>query len=54
MQDLTIIRANGNIVRSLAGEDHISGLVFYSSTLPVRRGSGRVHRDGAHSCHFVG
>lgn len=35
MQDLTIIRTNGNIVRSLAGEDHISGLVFYSSTLPV-------------------
>lgn len=35
MQNLTINRTNGNIVRSLAGEDHISGLVFYSSTLPV-------------------
>jgi len=35
MQNLTITRTNGNIVRSLAGEDHISGLVFYSATLPV-------------------
>lgn len=35
MQNLTITRANGNIVRSLAGEDHISGLVFYSATLPT-------------------
>lgn len=34
MQNLTITRTNGNIVRSLAGEDHISGLVFYSATLP--------------------
>lgn len=35
MQNLTITRTNGNIVRSLAGEDHISGLVFYSATLPI-------------------
>lgn len=35
MQNLTITRTNGNLVRSLAGEDHISGLVFYSTTLPV-------------------
>ncbi len=35
MQKLTITRTNGNIVRSLPGEDHISGLVFYSDTLPV-------------------
>lgn len=35
MQKLTITRTNGNIVRSLAGEDHISGLVFYSATLPT-------------------
>lgn len=35
MQNLTITRTNGNLVRSLAGEDHISGLVFYSATLPV-------------------
>lgn len=35
MQNLTITRTNGNIVRSLPGEDHISGLVFYSATLPV-------------------
>lgn len=34
MQNLNITRTNGNIVRSLAGEDHISGLVFYSTTLP--------------------
>lgn len=35
MQKLTITRTNGNIVRSLSGEDHISGLVFYSATLPT-------------------
>lgn len=35
MQNLTITRTNGNIVRSLPGEDHISGLVFYSATLPA-------------------
>ncbi len=34
MQKFTITRTNGNIVRSLPGEDHISGLVFYSATLP--------------------
>lgn len=34
MQNLNITRTNGNIVRPLAGEDHISGLVFYSATLP--------------------
>lgn len=33
-QKLTITRTNGNVPRKLAGEDHISGLVFYSSTLP--------------------
>lgn len=35
MQKLTITRTNGNIPRSLAGEDHISGLVFYNATLPT-------------------
>lgn len=30
MQKLTIERTNGNIPGSLPGEDHISGLVFYS------------------------
>lgn len=35
MQNLTITRTNGNIVRSLSGEDHISGLLFYSATLPT-------------------
>lgn len=34
MQNFTITRTNGNIVRPLSGEDHISGLVFYSATLP--------------------
>lgn len=34
MQNLTITRTNGNVVRALPGEDHISGLVFYSATLP--------------------
>lgn len=38
MQNLTITRTNGNLVRSLAGEDHISGLVFYSATLPMADG----------------
>lgn len=37
MQNLTITRTKGNIVRSLAGEDHVSGLVFYSSVLPTAR-----------------
>lgn len=35
MQNLTITRTNGNIPRSLPGEDHISGLVFYTDTMPV-------------------
>ena len=35
MQNLTITRTNGNVVRALPGEDHISGLVFYSATLPT-------------------
>lgn len=37
MQNLTINRTNGNIVRRLSGEDHISGLVFYSASLPAPR-----------------
>ena len=35
MQQLKITRTNGNIPRSLPGEDHISGLLFYGSTLPT-------------------
>lgn len=35
MQNLTITRTNGNIVRALPGEDHISGLLFYADTLPI-------------------
>lgn len=34
MQSVKIERTNGNIPRSLAGEDHISGLLFYSNRLP--------------------
>ena len=34
MQNLTIQRTNGNVPRTLAGEDHISGLLFYHNTLP--------------------
>lgn len=34
MQKLDITRTNGNIVRTLSGEDHISGLLFYSSKYP--------------------
>lgn len=45
MQNLTITRTNGNIVRSLAGEDHISGLVFYSSTLPRAGATEPVYAD---------
>lgn len=35
MQSLNITRSNGNLTRSLPGKDHISGLVFYSATLPA-------------------
>lgn len=35
MQSLNITRTNGNLTRSLPGKDHISGLVFYSATLPT-------------------
>lgn len=34
MQKLTIQRTNGNVPRALAGEDHISGLLFYHNVLP--------------------
>ena len=34
MQKLTIQRTNGNVPRALAGEDHISALLFYHNTLP--------------------
>ena len=34
MQSIRIERTNGNIPRSLAGEDHISGLLFYGGKLP--------------------
>ncbi|MDR3286879.1 MAG: DUF2586 domain-containing protein [Prevotellaceae bacterium] len=34
MNSLNIIRTNGNIPKSLPGEDHISGLLIYSDQLP--------------------
>lgn len=34
MQSLTFTRTNGNVPRKLAGEDHISGLLLYMSSLP--------------------
>lgn len=35
MQHLTFERTNGNIPRPLAGEDHITGLLFYMDSLPT-------------------
>ncbi|MDR2557038.1 MAG: DUF2586 domain-containing protein [Bacteroidales bacterium] len=35
MNKLTITRTNGNVPKSLSGEDHISGLLVYSSQLPT-------------------
>lgn len=40
MQNLTITRTNGNMVRALAGEDHISGLVFYTALTNDKLPSG--------------
>ena len=34
MQSLIFERTNGNVPRKLAGEDHISGIMFYTDTLP--------------------
>ena len=34
MQNLTFLRENGNVPKTLSGEDHISGLLFYMATLP--------------------
>lgn len=34
MNKLQFIRTNGNIPKTLPGEDHISGLVMYTATLP--------------------
>lgn len=34
MQKITFIRTNGNVPRTLPGQDHISGFVAYVSTLP--------------------
>lgn len=35
MNKLTITRTNGNVPKTLAGEDHISGLIFYTDVLPT-------------------
>lgn len=34
MNDITIINGQGGLGRPLTGQDHVSGLIFYSNTLP--------------------
>ena len=34
MQDITFVRTNGNIPKTIAGQDHISGFLAYVTTLP--------------------
>lgn len=34
MNKLTVNRQNGNVPKTLAGEDHVSGLIFYTEKLP--------------------
>ena len=34
MNNLEIIRQNGNVPRSLAGEDHITALIAYLGAIP--------------------
>ena len=37
MNKLTINRENGNVPKALEGEDHVSGLIFYVSSLPTAK-----------------
>ena len=37
MNKLTINRENGNVPKALAGEDHVSGLIFYTDQLPTAK-----------------
>ncbi|MBR5899332.1 MAG: DUF2586 family protein [Muribaculaceae bacterium] len=37
MNRLTINRENGNVPKALEGEDHVSGLVFYTDVLPTAK-----------------
>lgn len=37
MNRLTINRENGNVPKALEGEDHVSGLVFYTDALPTAK-----------------
>lgn len=37
MNRLTINRENGNVPKALEGEDHVSGLVFYTEALPTAK-----------------
>lgn len=48
MQRLTIERTNGNIPGSLPGEDHISGLVFYSELTDAKLPSGFTPGERIH------
>lgn len=52
MQKFEITRTNGNIVRSLAGEDHVSGLLMYCATLPTAK-AGREGFTTSERIHAV-
>lgn len=42
LNDITFVRANGGLGRPLAGEDHISGLLFYQASLPIGFGTDNI------------
>lgn len=42
LNDITFIRGNGGLGRPLAGEDHISGLLFYHAGLPIGFGDDHI------------
>lgn len=37
MNKLTINRENGNVPKALEGEDHVSGLIFYTDSMPTAK-----------------
>ena len=45
MNELKIIRENGNVPKSLPGEDHVSGFIAYmtSGELPAQFKSEHIH-----------
>lgn len=44
LNDITFIKGRGGLARPLAGEDHISGFLFESETLPADFGTGKVRQ----------